>query len=95
MIIDVLEDYFRDGRLKENRSALVQHINALTSVGRAHHIPIIWVRQVFKADLSDAFLWMRKTNTPVTIENTHGSQLLISISKPKTAKSPKLYNLYD
>jgi len=81
MLIDVLEDFFREGRLKEDRSTLVKNINALTSVGRAHHIPIIWVRQAFKADLSDAFLGMRKTHTSVTIENTKGSQLLTELEK--------------
>jgi nicotinamidase-related amidase len=84
LLIDLLEDYFRDGRLKANRSTLASHINALTSVGRAHHIPIIWVRQVFKADLSDAFLWMRKTHTAVTIENTTGSQLLSELEQDPT-----------
>ncbi len=84
LLIELLEDYFRDGRLKANRSILASHINALTSVGRAHHLPIIWVRQVFKADLSDAFLWMRKTQTAVTIENTPGSQLLSELEQAPT-----------
>jgi hypothetical protein len=38
-LIDLLEDYFQEGRLKANRSTLVSHINALTSVGRASHVP--------------------------------------------------------
>jgi nicotinamidase-related amidase len=84
LLIDLLEDYFQDGRLKANRSTLVSHINALTSVGRASHLPIIWVRQAFKADLSDAFVWMRKTQTAVTIENTPGSQLLNDLERAPT-----------
>ena len=81
LLIDLLEDFFRDGRLKENRSTLVSHVNSLISDGRAHHIPIIWVRQVFKANLSDAFVGMRKTHTAVTIENTPGSQLLSELEQ--------------
>jgi nicotinamidase-related amidase len=60
LLIDLLEDYFRDGRLKANRSTLASHINALTSVGRAHHIPIIWVRQVFKNYWRDQYPCLRQ-----------------------------------
>jgi nicotinamidase-related amidase len=84
LLIDLLEDFFQDGRLKVNRSILVSHINALTSVGRRSHIPIIWVRQAFKADLSDAFLGMRKTQKAITIENTSGSQLLSDLERDPT-----------
>ncbi len=62
-------------------SGLVSHINALTRVGRTSQVPIVWVRQAFKADLSDAFLAMRKTQTAVTIENTPGSQLLSDLER--------------
>src|SRR2546430_7101471 len=84
LLIDLLEDYFQYGRLKANRSTLVSHINALTSIGRASHLPISWVRQAFKADLSDAFVWMRKTQAAVTIENTPGSQLLNELERDPT-----------
>ena len=84
LLIDLLEEYFQDGRLKANRSTLISHINALTSVGRASHLPIIWVRQAFKADLSDAFVGMRKTQAAVTIENTPGSQLLNELERDPT-----------
>ena len=76
LIVDMLEDFFRDGRLKEHRDSLVLHINALTSFARQHSIPVIWVRQEFKSDLSDAFLAMRKHNYPITIEGTKGSKIL-------------------
>src|SRR6266566_2611021 len=89
LLIDLLEEYFQDGRLKANRSTLISHINALTSVGRASHLPIIWVRQAFKADLSDAFVWMRKTQTAVTIENTPGSQLLNELERDPTGSGSR------
>jgi nicotinamidase-related amidase len=84
LLFDLLEDYFQEGRLKANRSTLVTHVNALTRVGRASHVPIVWIRQAFKADLSDAFLGMRKTQTAVTIENTPGSQLLSELERDPT-----------
>src|SRR5207248_37809 len=84
LLIDLLEDFFQEGRLKANRSTLVSHINDLTAVGRVSHLPIIWVRQAFKADLSDAFLGMRKTQTAITLENTPGSQLLSELERDPT-----------
>ncbi len=76
LIIDMLEDFFRDGRLKEHRNDLAVRINELTFFARQHYVPIIWVRQEFKPDLSDAFLAMRKHNYPITIEGTKGSKIL-------------------
>ncbi len=76
LIIDVLQDFFKEGRLKEHQNKLTSNINNLTEFARSKDIPVIWVRQEFKEDLSDAFLNMRKENFRVTIENTPGSQLL-------------------
>ncbi|HEV2402684.1 MAG TPA: isochorismatase family cysteine hydrolase [Candidatus Saccharimonadales bacterium] len=76
IVIDMLEDFFQEGRLREHRSNLVAHTNELTAFARQHNIPVIWVRQEFKADLSDAFLAMRKHHHLVTIENTKGCQIL-------------------
>jgi hypothetical protein len=39
LLIDLVEDYFQEGRLKANRCILVSHINALASMGRAAHVP--------------------------------------------------------
>lgn len=75
-MMDVLQDFFQEGRLKNHRKKLTENINELVSFGRSQNIPIIWVRQEFKEDLSDAFLGMRKTKRRITIENTRGSQLL-------------------
>lgn len=76
LIIDVLQDSFREGRLKDRRKILAKSINDLVSIGREKNWPIIWVRQEFKNDLSDAFLAMRKSGNKINIENTEGCKLL-------------------
>jgi len=76
LIIDMLNDFFRDGVLAEQRGDLVRSINDLVTLFRKHHLPIIWVRQEFAPDLSDAFLVMRDTGTLVTVAGTDGCQIL-------------------
>lgn len=81
LIIDVLQDFFKEGRLKDHREKLATSINELVSIGREKELPIIWVRQEFKDDLSDAFLAMRKNGNKITIENTEGCQLLPELDR--------------
>lgn len=76
LIIDMLNDFFIDGRLKDRRNELCGKINALLDWGRKNKLKIIWVRQEFKQDLSDAFITMRKKQINKTIEKTSGSQIL-------------------
>lgn len=77
LIVDMLQDFFVDGRLLENKEKLTKNINELTSVARLNSFPVIWVRQEFKPDLSDAFLGIRNGKTKVvTIAGTDGSKLL-------------------
>ena len=83
LIIDVLQDFFQDGRLKDHREKLATSINELVSIGREKGLPIIWVRQEFKDDLSDAFLSMKKSGEKITIENTKGCQLLPELNRQK------------
>ncbi len=45
LVIDMLNDYFKAGPLKEQREALVHNINSLLSQARACGFSIIWVRQ--------------------------------------------------
>ncbi|MEM7017899.1 MAG: isochorismatase family cysteine hydrolase [Pseudomonadota bacterium] len=81
IIIDMLEDFFRDGPLLDIRSELTAQINRLTRWGRAKNLPVIWIRQAFKEDLSDAYLVMRKNNIHITIEGTQGCQVLDELDK--------------
>lgn len=76
LVIDMLNDFFQSGPLAERRSALVRSINALVALFRTRAWPIIWVRQEFAPDLSDAFLAMRDDGTSVTIAGTEGCQIL-------------------
>ena len=76
LIIDMLNDFFESGPLAERRDELVQSINQLIRLFRARGWPIIWVRQEFAADLSDAFLAMRDHNKSITIAGTRGCEIL-------------------
>jgi nicotinamidase-related amidase len=80
LIIDMLNDFFQQHpRLAEQRSGLVTSINVLVHAFRAYGQPVIWIRQEFAPDLSDAFLEMRKYHIPVTIAGTEGSKLLAEL----------------
>jgi hypothetical protein len=64
----MLNDFFQQhAPLAERRDPLVSSINALAEVFRLKDQPVIWIRQEFAPDLSDAFLEMRKDNIRVTI----------------------------
>jgi nicotinamidase-related amidase len=81
LVIDMQEDYFADGPLAEVRSALTSAINDLVAMAREHGCPVIWVRQEFEPDLSDAFLIMRKQSIAVTVKGTKGARLLHELDK--------------
>ncbi|MEW6437318.1 MAG: cysteine hydrolase [Pseudomonadota bacterium] len=74
LIIDMLNDYL-DRWQPDARVALIEAINDLIAAFRSHRLPVIWVRQEFKADLSDAFPEMRSKSIAITIEGTRGAQL--------------------
>jgi nicotinamidase-related amidase len=80
LIIDMLNDFFQQhAHLAEQRRGLVASINGLVRAFRVYGQPIIWIRQEFAADLSDAFLEMRKYNIQVTIAGTEGCKLLAEL----------------
>jgi len=76
LIIDLLNDFFKGGLLAEHRQKLTTSVNELIDVMREKNMPIIWVRQEYKADLSDAPLYNRKNNKSITIKGTDGCQFL-------------------
>ena len=76
LIIDMLNDSFLSEQLIAKRAELCDSINKLLYFARENQFPIIWVRQEFKADLSDAFLEMRDENINMYIEGTFGSKIL-------------------
>ncbi len=76
IVIDMCQDFFLEGRLFELRKTLLRSTNELVAHFRKFGFPIIWIRQEFEADLSDAFLSMRKAGIKKTIKGTGGELLL-------------------
>lgn len=74
LIIDMLND-FLDMWPEAEAARLVANTNRLAAAFRERGLPVIWVRQEFRADLSDAFLEMRDKSIAKTIENTRGAAL--------------------
>lgn len=81
LVIDMLNDFFQKGRLSHNRSKLCENINNLIDIARENQLEIFWIRQIFKEDLSDAFLVMKKRNIRITMENTEGAHFLKELNK--------------
>lgn len=75
IIIDMINDGF-EGWDPSVRQRLALNINALTDFFRGLNLPIIWVRQEFEANLTDAFLEMRKHKIKKYIKNTDGVKIL-------------------
>ncbi|MBK8233721.1 MAG: cysteine hydrolase [Candidatus Eisenbacteria bacterium] len=67
--------------LAVQRAALVAAINELVGAFRRAERPILWVRQEFAADLSDAFLDMRRNASRITIAGTPGAELLPELDR--------------
>jgi nicotinamidase-related amidase len=77
LVIDLVNDYFRQqAPLATQRSQLVASVNRLAAAFRQAEQPVLWVRQEFAPDLSDAFLRMRRENLRITIAGTDGCELL-------------------
>jgi nicotinamidase-related amidase len=82
LVIDLLNDYFRQhSRLAAQRGQLVTTANRLAAAFRRTRQPVLWVRQEFVPDLSDAFLRMRRENLHVTIAGTDGCELLPELDR--------------
>jgi nicotinamidase-related amidase len=75
IVIDMLNDSWI-GRDTVRREPMVRAINELVAAMRERSYPVIWVRQEFEPDLSDAFPEMRAKQIRVTIKGTEGCQLL-------------------
>src|SRR5262249_56702917 len=77
LVIDLLNDYFRqDNPLAAQRGQLVASVNRLAAAFRQAQQPVLWVRQEFAPDLSDAFLRMRRAALRGTIARTDSRELL-------------------
>ncbi|TJV75558.1 MAG: cysteine hydrolase, partial [Mesorhizobium sp.] len=74
LIIDLLNEYL-DPWEADKVDRLIQNTNRLVAAFRSLQLPVIWVRQEFRLDLSDAFLEMRDKRIAVTIQGTRGALL--------------------
>ncbi len=87
IIIDMLNDFFdRNPRLNKLKKILCKNTNDLIRHARKKKIPVIWIRQEFKPDLSDAFLVMRKKKKSITIKGTNGCKILEELNLDKNDK---------
>jgi nicotinamidase-related amidase len=87
LVIDLLNDYFRQqAPLAAQRGQLVASVNRLAAAFRQARQPILWVRQEFAPDLSDAFLRARRENHRVTIAGTDGCELLAELDRHASDK---------
>lgn len=76
LIVDMLEDFFKSGTLAHNRGKLTSCVNQVIEIFRIRNLPIIWIRQEYLPDLSDAPLVQRRNKLMLTIANSRGSQIL-------------------
>ncbi|MBH5321325.1 cysteine hydrolase family protein [Aurantiacibacter sediminis] len=74
LVIDMLND-FLDEWPAADRRALIRRINLLIKHFRATGYPVVWVRQEFEPDLSDAFLEMRKKDIRINIKGSEGAKI--------------------
>ena len=87
LIIDLLNDYFRpQSPLAAQRDQLTETANRLAAAFRRAQQPVVWVRQEFAPDLSDAFLRARRENHRVTIAGTSGCELLPELERHPSDK---------
>jgi nicotinamidase-related amidase len=85
LIIDVLVDFFeRVPELSAQREHFVSATNHLSAAFRSAGQPVIWVRQEFRPDLSDAFLDMRRRGISITIAGTEGASILPELTRAPT-----------
>lgn len=76
VFVDMQLDFFSHPRLAVNRQGLASNANALARLARANGSPVIWVKQVFSADLHDASLEVKKGGHRLVIQGTPGAELL-------------------
>lgn len=84
VIVDMQKDFFKKENLIRQQDILVKNINELTTFARENNIPVIWIRQVLKADLSDSPKSVRESGKGTVLEGTEGSELLDGFMKNET-----------
>ena len=75
IVIDMLNE-FLDRWSAADRQRLIASTLELLGTMRSRKLPVIWVRQEFEANLSDAFLEMRRKGIRSTIQGTPGCEIV-------------------
>jgi maleamate amidohydrolase len=78
IVIDMLNDFLADWE-PERKEILIRSINELVDTIRGLGHSVIWIRQEFEPDLSDAFLEMKAKGIRSTIKGTPGSQIISAL----------------
>ncbi|MDV3456079.1 isochorismatase family protein [Sphingomonas sp. HF-S4] len=47
----------------------IEHVNTISRLARARHMPVIWSRVAYKNDAGDAGVWGTRTDTPDSLQN--------------------------
>lgn len=76
LIIDMQEDFFTHERLTQRRATLTRSINELVGICRRGGADVIWVKQEFSPDLSDAMLEAKRKGIHIVISGTPGASIL-------------------
>jgi nicotinamidase-related amidase len=80
LVVDMVGDMFSHETLRRQRPSLVSAINMLTEVGREAGHLVVWVRQEYEADLSDAPLQFKRGGIHIAIAGTAGAELLSELN---------------
>ena len=75
LVVDMLNDFLEKWPVAA-RDRLLHSTNELISSMRKQGHPIVWVRQEFEPDLSDAFREMKLKHISITIRGTPGCQIV-------------------
>jgi nicotinamidase-related amidase len=75
IVIDMLNDFLAEWDPRRKKE-LIRCINELVDMIRGPGHSVIWIRQEFEPDLSDAFLEMKTKGIRTTIKGTRGSQII-------------------
>ena len=83
IVVDMLNDFLARWE-RADRARLIAQTNDLVAQMRQMLLPVIWVRQEFEPDLSDAFPEMRAKNIYSVIKGTAGCQIDSRLSVAST-----------
>jgi nicotinamidase-related amidase len=95
IVVDMLNDFLQTWP-PASKERLIRSINSLVDIMRTRARPVIWIRQEFQQDLSDAFPEMRAKGIRVTIQGTPGCQLdpKLAVTASDTVIIKKRYSAF-